>query len=33
MRLNEQRDTLVEAIEDAGCELISLRLAKAEVRR
>ena len=27
MRLNEQRDTLVEAIEDAGCDLIALRLA------
>lgn len=25
MRLNEQRDTLVEAIEDAGCELVALR--------
>jgi hypothetical protein len=25
MRLNEQRDTLVEAIEDAGCDLIGLR--------
>lgn len=27
MRLNEQRDTLVEAIEDAGCDLIGLRSA------
>ena len=27
MRLNEQRDTLVEAIEDAGCDLIALRSA------
>lgn len=27
MRLNEQRDTLVEAIEDAGCDLIGLRAA------
>ena len=27
MRLNEQRDTLVEAIEDAGCDLTALRLA------
>lgn len=27
MRLNEQRDTLVEAIEDAGCELIGMRAA------
>jgi hypothetical protein len=25
MRLNEQRDTLVEAVEDAGCELLGLR--------
>ena len=27
MRLKEQRDTLVEAIEDAGCDLIALRSA------
>jgi hypothetical protein len=27
MRLNEQRDTLVEAIEDAGQDLVSLRAA------
>lgn len=27
MRLNEQRDTLADAIEDAGCDLIALRLA------
>ena len=27
MRLNEQRDTLVEAIEDAGQDLIAMRAA------
>ena len=27
MRINEQRDTLIEAIEDAGCDLIALRSA------
>jgi len=27
MRLNEQRDTLVEAVEDAGQDLIALRAA------
>jgi hypothetical protein len=27
MRLNEQRDTLVEAVEDAACDLIGLRSA------
>jgi hypothetical protein len=27
MRLNEQRDTLVEAVENAACDLIGLRSA------
>jgi hypothetical protein len=27
MRLNEQRDTLIEAVEDAGCDLIAMRSA------